>query len=211
MITGSAAPALPSFLLFYFRVCAFSILSQCISRGLQQARNVIKTWCLILQVVQKKKKLEKRRLPVICIKLLITRTFSDFPWRFELSGVDYICFLQYQLQFFTSIFIELSRKIASAKKKKLQNRSTTKSFPWSALRRRSNSIPWCTTFHVMLSLPRWHIMISNLQYARNERRSAPCGWFPNMFRFSSFCFREYPVSLYSPCFKGEFQRHFEGF
>ena len=54
MITGSAAPALPSFLLFYFRVWAFSILSQCISRGLQQARNVVKTWCLILQVVKKK-------------------------------------------------------------------------------------------------------------------------------------------------------------
>ena len=36
---------------------------------------------------------------------------------------------------------------------------------------------------------------------------------PNMFRFSSFCFWDYRVGLYSLCFKGEFQRYFdyEGF
>ena len=45
-------------------------------------------------------------------------------------------------------------------------------------RRRSNSIPWCTSFHVILSLRTWHIMISILQHARNEHRSAPGGWFP---------------------------------
>ena len=45
-----------------------------------------------------------------------------------------------------------------------------------------------------------------------EHRSARCGWFPNMFQFSSFCFWEYRVRLYSLSFnKGEFQRYFEGF
>ena len=45
-----------------------------------------------------------------------------------------------------------------------------------------------------------------------EHRSAQCGWFPNMYQFSSFCFREYRVRLYSLCFnKGEFQHYFEGF
>ena len=34
-------------------------------------------------------------------------------------------------------------------------------------------------------------------------------WFPNMFPFSSFCFREYRVGLCSLCLKGEFQRYFE--
>ena len=50
-------------------------------------------------------------------------------------------------------------------------------------RRRSNSIPWCTSFHViiLLSLRTWHIMISNLQHARNEHRSARCGWFQTCF------------------------------
>ena len=78
---------------------------------------------------------------------------------------------------------------------------------------RLNSIPWCTSFHVILSLRTWHIMISNLPHARNEHLSARCGWFPNMFRFSSFCFWDYRVGLYSLCFKGEFQRCFdwEGF
>ena len=37
MITGSAAPALPSFLPFYFRVCAFSIQRTRLSRSLEQA------------------------------------------------------------------------------------------------------------------------------------------------------------------------------
>ena len=40
MITGSAAPALPSFLQLYFRVCAFSIQRTRLSRSLEQAR----TW-----------------------------------------------------------------------------------------------------------------------------------------------------------------------
>ena len=75
-------------------------------------------------------------------------------------------------------------------------------------RRRPNSIPWCTSFHVISSLRTWHIMISNLQHALSEHRSARYGWFPNMFRFSSFCFWEYRVGFYSRCFKGEFQRYF---
>ena len=37
MITGSAAPSLPSFLSFYFRVCAFSIQRTWLSRSLEQA------------------------------------------------------------------------------------------------------------------------------------------------------------------------------
>ena len=80
-------------------------------------------------------------------------------------------------------------------------------------RRRSNSIPWCTSFHVILSLRTWHTMISNLQHAPNEHRSARCRWFWNMFHFSSFCFWDYRVGLYSLCFSGKFQRYFdqEGF
>ena len=61
-----------------------------------------------------------------------------------------------------------------------------------------------------LSLGTWHNMIIILQHARNEHRSARYVWFPNMFRFSSLCFWEYWVSLYSLCFKGVFQRYFEG-
>ena len=53
-------------------------------------------------------------------------------------------------------------------------------------------------------------MISILQHARNEHCNARCVWFPNMFRFGSFCFWEYWVSWYSLCFKEEFQRYFEG-
>ena len=49
-------------------------------------------------------------------------------------------------------------------------------------------------------------MISILQHARNQHCSAQCGWFSNMFQFSSFCFREYSL-----CFKGEFQCYLEGF
>ena len=51
---------------------------------------------------------------------------------------------------------------------------------------------------------------TTLQHARNEHHSARCVWFPNMFRFSSFCFWEYWVSRYSLCFKEEFQCYFEG-
>ena len=76
---------------------------------------------------------------------------------------------------------------------------------------RLNSIPWCTSFHVILSLRTWHIMISILQHARNEHRSARWGWFQSMFRFSSFDFWECWVSLYSLCIKGDFQSYFEGF
>ena len=46
-----------------------------------------------------------------------------------------------------------------------------------------------------------------LQHVRDEHRIARCVWFPNMFRFNSFCFWEYRVSLYSLCFKGVFQRY----
>ena len=77
-------------------------------------------------------------------------------------------------------------------------------------RRRSNSIPWCTSFNVILSLRTWHIKIIILQNVRNEHLSVRCIWFPNMFRFSSSCFWEYRVNLYSLCLKGAFQRYFEG-
>ena len=43
-------------------------------------------------------------------------------------------------------------------------------------RRRSNSIPWCTSIHVILSLRTWHIMISNLLHARSEHRSQCSMW-----------------------------------
>ena len=80
-------------------------------------------------------------------------------------------------------------------------------------RRRSNSISWCTLFHVILSLRTWHSMISILQHARNEHCSARCGFQTSVkhVRLSSFCFWEYRVRLYSMCFKGEFQSYFEGF
>ena len=55
-------------------------------------------------------------------------------------------------------------------------------------RRRSNSIPWCTSFHVILPLRTWHIMISNLQHARNEHRSARCGWFQTCFGSAASAF-----------------------
>ena len=57
-----------------------------------------------------------------------------------------------------------------------------------SLRRRSNSIPWCTSFHVILLLRTWHIMISNLQHARNEHRSARCGWFQTCFGSAASAF-----------------------
>ena len=43
MITGSATPALPSFLPFYFRVCAFSIQQTRLSRSLEQAKMNLKS------------------------------------------------------------------------------------------------------------------------------------------------------------------------
>ena len=57
----------------------------------------------------------------------------------------------------------------------------------------------------------WSVIFSTHEV--NSDRSARCGWFPNMFLFSSFCFWDYRVGLYSLCFKGEFQRCFdwEGF
>ena len=57
----------------------------------------------------------------------------------------------------------------------------------------------------------WSLTFSTREV--NIDRSARCGWFPNMFRFSSFCFWDYRVGLYSLSFKGEFQRYFdqEGF
>ena len=57
----------------------------------------------------------------------------------------------------------------------------------------------------------WSVIFSTREV--NIDRSARCGWFPNVFRFSSFCFWDYRVGLYAPCFKGEFQRCFdwEGF
>ena len=58
--------------------------------------------------------------------------------------------------------------------------STYLLFIYLFIRQRSNSIPWCTSFHVILSLCTWHIVTSNLHNARNEHRSAWCGWFRNM-------------------------------
>ena len=49
-------------------------------------------------------------------------------------------------------------------------------FTMPGIRRRSNSIPWCTSIHVILSLRTWHIMISNLQHARSEHRSQCSMW-----------------------------------
>ena len=43
-------------------------------------------------------------------------------------------------------------------------------------RRRSNSIPWCTSIHAILSLRTWHIIISNLQHAWSEHRSQCSMW-----------------------------------
>ena len=39
------------------------------------------------------------------------------------------------------------------------------------VRRRLNSIPWCTSIHVILSQRTWHIIISNLQHAWSELTS----------------------------------------
>ena len=58
-----------------------------------------------------------------------------------------------------------------------QTKTAKKAYPLARHGRRSNIIPWCTSFHVILSLRTWHIMISNLQHVRNEHRSARCGWF----------------------------------
>ena len=57
----------------------------------------------------------------------------------------------------------------------------------------------------------WSVIFSTREVIID--RSARCGWFPNMFRFRSFCFWDYRVGLNSLCFKGEFQRCFdwEGF
>ena len=57
----------------------------------------------------------------------------------------------------------------------------------------------------------WSVIFSMREV--NIDRSARCGWFPNMFWFSSFWFWDHRVGLYSLCFKGEFQRCFdwEGF
>ena len=72
---------------------------------------------------------------------------------------------------------------------------------------RSDNIIWIEVHHGILFDRRLSTCEVNID------RSARCGWFPNMFRFSSFCFWDYRVGLYSLCFKGEFQRCFdwEGF
>ena len=44
------------------------------------------------------------------------------------------------------------------------------------VRWRSNSIPWCTSIHVILSQRTWHIIISNLQHAWSEHRSQCSMW-----------------------------------
>ena len=58
MITGSSVPALPSFLPFYFSVCAFSIQRIRLSRSLEQANLSdvshllnFKKWCVCINVV----------------------------------------------------------------------------------------------------------------------------------------------------------------
>ena len=72
-------------------------------------------------------------------------------------------------------------------------------------RRRSNSIPWCTSFHVILSLRAWHIMISNLQHARNEHRSTRCGWFQRCFGSAASAFEIIELAYIRYAFKENFR------
>ena len=72
-----------------------------------------------------------------------------------------------------------------------QGMQTPRSCPgsaWAHLRWRSNSIPWCTSFHVKLSLRTWHIIISNLQHAPNTHRSDRCRWFQTCFGSAASAF-----------------------
>ena len=79
------------------------------------------------------------------------------------------------------------------------------------IKRWSNSIPWCTSFHVILSLRTWHIMITTLQHARNEHRSARCVWFPNMFRFSTFAFENIELADFHCASKKNFSVTLKGY
>ena len=78
------------------------------------------------------------------------------------------------------------------------------------VRRRSNSIPWCTLIHVILSLCTWHIIISNLQHAWSEHRSQRSMWMVSKHvSVQQLLLWDYRVGLYSLSFKEEFQRYFD--
>ena len=73
MITGSAAPALPSFPPFYFRVCAFSIQRTQLSRSLEQATLWPKETCRgpAASLISSFKKVDMV-LPIIRLKTSLT-------------------------------------------------------------------------------------------------------------------------------------------
>ena len=73
MITGSAAPALPSFPPFYFRVCAFSIQRTQLSRSLEQATLWPKQTCRgpAASLISSFKKVDMV-LPIIRLKTSMT-------------------------------------------------------------------------------------------------------------------------------------------
>ena len=93
----------------------------------------------------------------------------------------------------------------------------------SLVKRQRKLKKWCDDRILSHDAPRFMLYyhcvrdtsLSVIFSTREEKidRSARCGWFPNMFRFSSFCFWDYRVGLYSLSFEGEFQRYFdqEGF
>ena len=108
-----------------------------------------------------------------------------------------------------TIFRESSMLIARPRKKKLQIEAPPSHF--KGLHSDDDRI---VSHDAPRSMLYYHCVrdISSVIFnTRNEHGNAPCGWFPNMFRFSSFCFSEYKVSLYSLSFRGKFQRHFERF
>ena len=54
MITGSAAPSLPSFLPFYFRLRAFSVQRALLSRSVEQANSLLEAVPVLVIVCTKK-------------------------------------------------------------------------------------------------------------------------------------------------------------
>ena len=70
----------------------------------------------------------------------------------------------------------------------------------------SNSIPWCTSFRLILSLRTW------CHYLFHALVIKPwTGMLSHLSEFRGFCFHEYRFSLYSLCFQGEFHCYSEGF
>ena len=77
------------------------------------------------------------------------------------------------------------------------------------IKRWSNSIPWCTSFHVILSLRTWHIMITTLQHARNEHRSARC--FQTCFGSAASAFENIELADIHCALKKNFNVTFNGY